>query len=312
MFPDSIKNFSLFSVLAFLIFINYSSCQLDDTTPNPTPLHNYLSFEAFFIEQDLEITEEKFAATDPIDFTSANGTSIQIESENLLLTSGTEPTDSITIRLQEFPNNSDLIMADLSLADDDGTIMKLAGLHTVTAKAANQTLGLDGFMDIEFGNAGTGITEAGELTIFHAEDNAQAPFLPETAGSTINFSNGEFTLQTDKIGKILAAKQSAYNNTTTISLTNSLEQEGLIEQRAYIVFKNFKGIKKLTQDGADFTTSGIPTGVPAVVVFMAMDNTYFHIATEEITTSESLTVDLSSRNYPPVDFMTLLRNIDDL
>lgn len=303
------KYFSYFT-LSFVICALFSSCVIDDTTPNPIEAHNYTSYDALFKDSIYQVQTLTIDAASAVDLNSLFNTNLNLPEGTIQKTNGDAASGAAEIQFIELRKKSDLLMSGLSLVRNDGTLLELAGGFSLTIWQNQQQLDFDGTLEIDFDDPG-GLSSNGDLEVFYNGTDSSAPVEEATDQSAVALVGDRYELTGGRIGWVLAAQDFVSNNgTTSLTLNSNLDETTVMDQRAFVLFNDFRGVVRLPKNGDSFSLIGLPIGQSATVVMTAFDEQKFYIATKEITISENETLDMFLQGYPLVDFVTLIKGLD--
>ncbi len=297
-------------VLAFVITSFFSSCVIDDTTPNAIPPHNYSSFEALFNDSLSQLESHTIDASDAVDLNSMFNTNVKLTENSLFLSNGDSVSGSVEIQLIELLKKSDLVKSGLSMVRNGGTILEMAGGFSVTAWQNQEQLNFNGTIELNFDDPGALSNPNGELAVFYSgTDNS--PLVESVDQGMVELVGDRYQLVGSEIGWVLAAQDFIPSNgTTNFTLSSNLSEMEVMDQRAFVLFNDFTGVVTLPKNGNNFSSTNLPIGESATVVMIAFDQQEFYIATKQITITENQSLDMILQGYPVADFITLLKAID--
>ena len=299
------KNLCIFCILLLPILI-FPSCENDDVTPNPTlrlPFENLDELSArHYIEADT------FSVDAMMDETINTSTGAKI-----IITAGSfeksnETVDGIvSIVTKELLKKSDMILLDKP-STSGNSILEYGGVLDFSAYKDDESVDLKSSISVTL-PVNDQISGLGSMAHYNHSNNWTM-----VNNSPVTVDPGELTLQFDseEHGWMCGGKDTNFSEYTSVE--SSLYGYGTIltDIAGYVVLSDYNTVIKMNSDvnGVKVSKSGIPKGVEASIVIIAMDHFKVVVGIETLTITDNLSIEIKMNEVAEEDLSDYLQLLD--
>ena len=294
----------LFSAILLLFII--PSCAIDDTTPNPTLRLPFENLNEFFARQD--IAADTFNVDASIDETliSSNGAKLIIDSESFTNNNGTVDGNVIVIT-KELLKKSEMILLDKP-STMDNSILEYGGILDLNAFKDGEQLSLQKPISVTLpiNNQVSGI---GDMSHYSRDGSWML-----VSNSPVDVNQVNMTMQfgTEKQGWMCGAMDPDLNDLTSVQAGLFGYGTILTDIVGFVVLSDYNTIIKMDSDinGVKVSKSGIPKGVEASIVVLAMDHFKLFVGIEVVDITDNLSIEIRMNNTSEEALPDILQILD--
>ena len=175
-------------------------------------------------------------------------------------------------------------------------------------------LNLSGTANILFEESGQVDNPGEELGVYYNSINNDAWVSAgdESSIAISDIAGGEaYEMLITNLGWVMSGRPYTDNNESTIvTVTTNRNETGIIDQKVFLLFDEFNGMAALPLNGSTFSASDIPLNHSATIVAIAFDKFQFYFASESVTITDNLELNMNMRAFNKTDFILLVKSID--
>jgi hypothetical protein len=295
-------------ILCFIILhiLIIPSCNIDDTTPNPTLRLPFENLNELVARQDIEADTSEIDATIDETIVTSNGAKIIIEAGSF--NKNNQPVGgNISIITKELLLKSQMVLLDKA-STSSNSILEYGGIIDFNAFKDGEELDLQGVVSITL-PVHNQVSTLGDMSHYKRPGAwmlvNNSPVDVDTNDQTLHFN-------ADEQGWMCGAMDTNFNDLATVEASLFGFGTILTDITGYIVLSDFNTVIKMDSDvnGVKVSKSNIPKGMEVSIVILAMDHFKLFMGIETVQITDDLSIEIKMNEVTEAELPEALQILD--
>ncbi len=283
-----------------------SSCQIDDTTPNPTLRLPFENLDELFARQDIPADTAVINASTNEMITTSSGAKMIIDAGSFKKNNVTVD-GNVSVVTKELFQKSDMILLDKP-STSGNSILEYGGILVFNAFKDNESIDLQNAISVTL-PVSNQVSALGDMShynrmgVWNLVNNS--PVFVDVNDQTLQFDNQDN-------GWICGAMETNFNDLTTVEASVYGYGTILTDITGFLVLSDYNTVIKMDGDvsGVKVSKSNIPKGVEVSIVVIAMDNFKLFVGIETLEVTNNLSIEIKMNQVSEAELADFLQTLD--
>jgi len=299
------KNLFVFCCLVLQLLF-FSSCDIDDTTPNPKQRLPFENLNELFSRQDIDADHNTINASNNATITTSSGAKVVITAESFKKSNETI-FGNVEIITKELFRKSDMILLNKP-STSNNTIFEYAGIIYFDAIQNNVGVDLQNPISVTLPIH----DQVSGLENINHYNHMGTWMLVNNSQVDVDTNNLTLQFYSDDQGWMCGAMQSSFTNLTSATASPFGYGTILTDITGFVVLSDVNTVIKMDGDvnSIKVSKSNIPSGVEASFVIIAMDHFQLFVGIKTLEITDNLSIEIKMNETTEDGLAEFLQTLD--